>query len=254
VAGDVGERIEDVEVTLSMLGNRFYRVIWAPGNHELWWHPSEDPALRGESRYQHIARLCRSLGVISPEDPFPVYLGREGPVTIAPLFLLYDYSFRQPGVESAAEALELAYAAGIVCADEFRLHPDPYPTRAAWCEARVESTKRRLDTIDQTMPTVLVNHFPLTPEPTKILRHPEFSIWCGTTRTADWHRRYRAQVVVYGHLHIPRTTFEDGVRFEEVSLGYPAEWRSRQRSVEPMRCIFRGVKFRHAGHRGAGEL
>jgi len=29
--------------------------------------------------------------------------------------------------------------------------------------------------------------------------------------------------VVYGHLHIPRTTFEDGVRFEEVSLGYPYE-------------------------------
>jgi hypothetical protein len=29
----------------------------------------------------------------------------------------------------------------------------------------------------------------------------------------------------YGHLHIPRTTWEDGVRFEEVSLGYPREWR-----------------------------
>ena len=28
--------------------------------------------------------------------------------------------------------------------------------------------------------------------------------------------------VVYGHLHIPRTTWEDGVRFEEVSLGYPS--------------------------------
>jgi hypothetical protein len=29
--------------------------------------------------------------------------------------------------------------------------------------------------------------------------------------------------VVYGHLHIPRTTWQDGVRFEEVSLGYPRE-------------------------------
>ena len=33
--------------------------------------------------------------------------------------------------------------------------------------------------------------------------------------------------MVYGHLHIPRTTYEDGVRFEEVSLGYPREWRRR---------------------------
>jgi hypothetical protein len=39
--------------------------------------------------------------------------------------------------------------------------------------------------------------------------------------------RFRAQAVVYGHLHIPRTTWHDGVRHEEVSLGYPREWRRR---------------------------
>ena len=32
---------------------------------------------------------------------------------------------------------------------------------------------------------------------------------------------------VYGHLHIPRTTVHDGVRFEEVSVGYPREWQRR---------------------------
>jgi hypothetical protein len=30
------------------------------------------------------------------------------------------------------------------------------------------------------------------------------------------------------HLHIPRTTWYDGVRFEEVSVGYPREWRRRK--------------------------
>jgi len=39
--------------------------------------------------------------------------------------------------------------------------------------------------------------------------------------------RFGAVVAVYGHLHIPRTTFYDGVRFEEVSVGYPREWRRR---------------------------
>jgi hypothetical protein len=34
-------------------------------------------------------------------------------------------------------------------------------------------------------------------------------------------------VAVYGHLHIPRTARYDGVRFEEVSLGYPREWGKR---------------------------
>jgi hypothetical protein len=69
----------------------------------------------------------------------------------------------------------------------------------------------------------LVSHFPLTREPTRALKHPEFAQWCGTERTADWHLRFGARAVVYGHLHIPGTTWQDGVRFEEVSLGYPEE-------------------------------
>ena len=120
-------------------------------------------------------------------------------------------------------ALERAHAAGIVCVDEFLLDPHPFPSREAWCAARVRETERRLGEVEPPLPAVLVNHHPLLAAPTRVLRHPEFAQWCGTTRTADWHRRYRATAVVYGHLHVPRTTWHDGVRFEEVSLGYPRE-------------------------------
>ena len=34
----------------------------------------------------------------------------------------------------------------------------------------------------------------------------------------------RALAVVYGHLHLRGTHLRDGVRFEEVSLGYPRDW------------------------------
>jgi 3',5'-cyclic AMP phosphodiesterase CpdA len=77
-------------------------------------------------------------------------------------------------------------------------------------------------------PTVLVNHFPLVREPCDAMFYPEFALWCGTTATKDWHTRYNAICSVYGHLHIPRTTWYDGVRFEEVSVGYPREWRRRK--------------------------
>ena len=40
-----------------------------------------------------------------------------------------------------------------------------------------------------------------------MLFYPEFALWCGTTATADWHTRYNAACSVYGHLHIPRTTW-----------------------------------------------
>ncbi|NUP04351.1 MAG: metallophosphoesterase [Nonomuraea sp.] len=227
VAGDVGELTTDIAWALRLLASRFAKVVWAPGNHELWTTARDPVRLRGEERYRHLVELCRELGVLTPEDPYPVWEGARGPVTIAPLFVLYDYTFRPEGAATKEEALRLAHEAGVVCTDEALLHPDPYPSRDAWCAARIELTEARLAARPGSLPTVLVNHYPLVREPTRILRHPEFAQWCGTERTAGWHLAYDAAAVVYGHLHIPRLTHHDGVPFMEVSLGYPREWQPR---------------------------
>ena len=229
VPGDVAERFADVEWALQLLSGQFARVVWAPGNHELWTHPSDPVQSRSQERYAHLVEPCRSLGVLTPEDRYPVWDGAGGPVTVAPLFLLYDYSFHPPGASDKAEGLARAYAAGVACSDEWLLYRDPYPSREDWCRARIELTRRLLEARDPALPVVLVDHFSLVREPTRVLRYPEFAQWCGTELTADWHARYCAAAVVYGHLHIPRTTWHDGVRFEEVSLGYPREWQARGR-------------------------
>jgi 3',5'-cyclic AMP phosphodiesterase CpdA len=223
VAGDVAEKAADIEWVLRTLRARFDTVVWVPGNHELWTVSTDPVQLRGAARYQYLVSMCRQIGVITPEDPFPLWEGADGPITIVPLFVLYDYSFRPDGITTKAEALALAYETGIVCSDEAVLYPDPYPSRDAWCHARVEATERRLTALPPCTPTLLVSHFPLTREPTRVLKYPEFAQWCGTERTADWHLRFSARAVVYGHLHMPGTTWQDGVRFEEVSLGYPEE-------------------------------
>jgi 3',5'-cyclic AMP phosphodiesterase CpdA len=237
VAGDVGEGVPDIEWALRILSQRFARVVWVPGNHELWTHQADPVQLRGESRYLHLVERCRELGVVTPEDPYPTWEGPGGPAIVAPLFLLYDYSFLPPGISSSREALAQAYDTGIICTDEILLHPDPYESPGAWCAARVAATQARLEARAGGLPTVLINHFPLLQEPTRILRYPVFSIWCGTARTADWHLRYQALAVVYGHLHIPRTTWHDGVRFEEVSVGYPREWQRSPRQPGQLRQI-----------------
>ncbi|GAA2988018.1 metallophosphoesterase [Streptosporangium longisporum] len=227
VAGDVAERTSDIRWALERLGERFAKVIWAPGNHELWTTSGDPSAARGEERYRELVKTCGELGVLTPEDPYPVWEGSGGPATVAPLLLLYDYSFLPDGASTKEEALALAYDSGVVCTDEVLLHPDPYPSLESWCEARVTETERRLEELDPRIPTVLVNHYPLVREPTRALRHPQFAQWCGTERTAHWHRRFHAAAVVYGHLHIPRTTWHDGVPFMEVSVGYPREWSRR---------------------------
>lgn len=240
VAGDVGDMFEDVADVLTLASKRFETVIWTPGNHELWTPPDDPVQARGVSRYEQLVEHCRSIGVRTPDDEYATWRGAGGPAVIVPVFLLYDYSFRMPGMDTKAAALEHAYATGIVCNDEKWLHPDPYPSREDWCWARVEYTRSRLDSCDPALPVVFAGHFPLVRQPTDVLRYPQFAQWCGTELTADWHVRYRAVASVYGHLHIPRLTWYDGVPFQEVSLGYPREWRARSAPPQIMRPVLFG--------------
>jgi 3',5'-cyclic AMP phosphodiesterase CpdA len=227
VAGDVGEKFHDIEWALDLLRKRFAKVVWSPGNHELWTTKDDAVQARGETRYKQIVEMCRSIDVVTPEDPYPVFEGSGDPLVVAPLFTLYDYTFRPEGTFDQVSALAKAHEVGVVCTDEYFLFPDPFPSREAWCEARIAETERRLSEVDPALKTVLINHYPLVREPTRVLRYPEFALWCGTEKTADWHLRFNCAEMVYGHLHIPRTTRHDGVRFDEVSLGYPREWKPR---------------------------
>lgn len=237
VAGDVAERLDDARWALETLASRFERVIWAPGNHELWSMAGE-PAI-GVARYDQLVAMCRRLGVLTPEDPYPLWHGAGGPARIAALFLLYDYSFRPPGAGTKQQALAAAYEAGVVCTDELLLRPDPYPDVNSWCAHRVAATRARLDELRGGPPLVLVNHYPLVREPTRALRHAPFALWCGTDRTAAWHREYDVAAMVYGHLHLPGTLWIDGVPFVEVSMGYPREWSRRTTPPRPTEILLR---------------
>ncbi|AXB43000.1 metallophosphoesterase family protein [Amycolatopsis albispora] len=236
VAGDVGEQVPAIMKTLKMLRDRFAKVIWVPGNHELWTTDRDPVQLRGQARYDELVRRCREIDVLTPEDEFAVWEHGSEPLTIAPMFLLYDYSWRTPAAQGRplSVAMDQAREAGVICTDEYFLHPDPYPTRQEWCAQRLKVTEQRLQQIPADRKTILMSHWPLHRHPTEPLYWPEFAMWCGTTETEDWHLRFRAEIAVYGHLHIPRSTQADGVRFEEVSLGYPREWRKRARGPVPL--------------------
>ena len=235
LAGDVGETEEHLRFALSLLSRRFARLLWVPGNHDLWTIPTKPGDLRGEEKYLRQVEICREYGVLTPEDPFVAWPGEgsgEGQRCIlAPLFLLYDYSFR-PDEIPQEKAIEWAAEENLLCSDEVLLHSDPYPTKEEWCRVRCEQAEPRLAEAAARGPLVLINHFPLRRDLAVLPRIPRFSIWCGTRRTEDWHVRYRAEVVIYGHLHIRSTHERDGVRFEEVSLGYPQNY-APERGIAP---------------------
>jgi 3',5'-cyclic AMP phosphodiesterase CpdA len=225
LAGDVGEDERHLAMAFEYLARRFARLIWVPGNHELWTTSRSPEAARGAARYEMLVQLARSFGVLTPEDPYVLWPGsdRPRPLYIVPLFTLYDYTFR-PDQVPADQVLAWAALDNTVCVDEYLLYPTPYADRAAWCAARVEATEVRLQILPQDCETILINHFPLRRSHAVVPRVPRFAPWCGTRATETWPMQFRARAVVFGHLHVRRSFVEHDVSFHEVSLGYPGQW------------------------------
>ena len=229
VAGDIGERPEHLVFALETLTSRFSRVIWTPGNHDLWCPPDATDRTRGQARYDELVAICRAHGAVTPEDPYVEWPGEPG-TFIVPMFLLFDYTFR-PDEVPIAQAVAWARATGVVCSDEQLLDATPWPSRSAWCHARCDLTETRLRSLPAGARTILVNHWPLRYDLARPPRIPRFSVWCGTRRTEDWAERFHARAVISGHLHFRTTLWRHGVRFDEVSLGYPRDWH-RERGIE----------------------
>ncbi|KAF2763099.1 metallophosphoesteras-like protein [Pseudovirgaria hyperparasitica] len=240
LCGDVGESAEHLEIAFKAATQNFKLVFWVPGNHELYSLPSSSK-LRGEAKYKECVWIARKYGILTPEDDFYRWDGEGGPAIICPIFTLYDYSFR-PAHISRENAVKWAEEADTVATDEFLLHPDPHPTRDAWCEALVAKFEDKLEeAAAEGVPLIIINHWPLRQDLVYIPRAPRFIIWCGTTKTENWHTRFNAKVVVSGHLHVPRTDWKSGVRFEECSLGYPRQWEQVKASGKDVNDLIREI-------------
>ena len=249
IAGDVGENEVHMRLCFEALCPRYAQLLWVPGNHELYTTRRDPCQLRGEARYQWLISLCREYGVLTPEDPWPLWPGGGPPTRIAPVFVSYDYSFGPAGI-SPAQTIEWVAAAGIRPTDERLLFADPHPSKEAWCWARAAHTEARLAAVAPGERIVLINHYPLRADLVRLFRIPRFTPWCGTRLTEEWHRRYPIDVVVSGHLHMRATDWRDGVRFEEVSLGYPRHWRAENGPGHYIRQILPRIPAPPSGRGG----
>lgn len=229
IAGDVGETLDHLRLAFSTTTALFARVWWVPGNHELYTLPTASATgddasplrARGHEKYLQCAEVAREHGVLTPDDDYVRFDAGNGagPVLVCPLFTLYDYSFR-PAHVAREDALDWAREEGVEATDEALLHPDPYGSREEWCSALVRRAEVRLGAArDQSLPLVLVNHWPLKESLVRLRIVPRFMLWCGTKLTEDWPERFGAKVVVSGHLHVRRTDWIKGCRHEECSLG-----------------------------------
>ena len=64
LAGDLGETLEQIDAVFRAVGKKFGRVLFGPGNHELWTTEDGDHAARGTAKYDALIALARSHDVV----------------------------------------------------------------------------------------------------------------------------------------------------------------------------------------------
>ena len=130
----------------------------------------------------------------------------------------------------------LGGASGVRSADEDLLAPDPYTSCDDWCAAR----RGHRDSPGVPAPRRQAHRresLSVAPGPRRPPAHSAVLDLVRYPKTNVWHRRFNIEAVVYGHLHLRSTREIDGVRFDEVSLGYPKQWNQQKTLADYLRRI-----------------
>ena len=197
------------------------------------------PRDRPHARPGALRRTRRDLPATSarltPEDPYPQWPG-EPDTFIVPMFLLFDYRSgprtcrRGRRRLGARERRRLRRRAACSIRSRGR-------RGSAWCQARCAATEARLDALPDRRAHGARQSLAASLRPRAAAAHSALlDLVRHDAPPKTGRAAIRARVVVSGHLHLRTTLWRHGVRYDEVSLGYPRDWRAGARTrVVPAR-------------------
>ena len=205
LAGDVSDDLKLLDWCLGTLASRFKKVLFVPGNHELWVI-REDKRKNSLQKFDDVCAVVESSGA-------SMQVFRERGVSIIPLLGWYDYSFGEPSKELRSVWMDYRacrWPAGFTD-KEVALHFEKLN------EKQIGRTVGKVITYSHFLPRIdLMPGF--IPRESRAL----FPV-LGTVRLEAQLRGLNADLHVYGHSHVNRHVSIDGVSYINNAFGYPSE-------------------------------
>jgi predicted phosphodiesterase len=213
LAGDVTDSRPLLEWCLGALAKRFKKVLFTPGNHDLWVI-REDREKNSLQKFDDVCAAVESSGA-------SMQAFRERGMSIIPLLAWYDYSFGEP-----SEGLRSLWMDYHACR-----WPSGYTEKdvaahfAAFNDKQVSVAGDTVITYSHFLPRIdLMPGF--SPSVNNLL-YPVL----GSARLESQLRKLNPSIHVYGHSHINRHVKIDGVSYINNALGYPSETRITSKSL-----------------------
>jgi predicted phosphodiesterase len=205
LAGDVSHVRQRLEWCLSTLTKCFKKVLFVPGNHELWVI-REDSEKNSLQKFDDVCEVVESSGA-------SMQAFREQGVSIIPLLAWYDYSFGEPSEELRSGWLDYyacRWPSGFT-EEKIAAH------FAAFNNKHVSPEGDKVITYSHFLPRIdLMPGF--IPSVRKLL-YPVL----GSAQLEHQLRRLNSSIHVYGHSHVNRHMQLAGVSYINNAFGYPSE-------------------------------
>jgi Icc-related predicted phosphoesterase len=216
LAGDISGKTNLLVEAFEILRERFQKVLYIPGNHDLWVQDKDDQ--NSLDFFQFIKKIAGNYDICMEPAHF-------GPVSIVPLFGWYDYSFGQP-----SNALLNAWADYVACRwpDDFHATEiTDYFTSIN--EDFLHIKNEFVISFSHFMPRIdlMPGYIPTD----KKMLYPVF----GSNRIEKQIRKLEPDIHIYGHSHFNREVTKEGIKYINNAFGYPHETRI---TAKKLICVY----------------
>jgi predicted phosphodiesterase len=219
LAGDVTDGLRLLDWCLTTLTARFRKVLFVPGNHDLWV-AREGPDKTSLQKFAEVTAVAESAGAATTAF-------RAAGVSIVPILGWYDYSFGEPG--AALKATWMDYRAcrwpngfeAREIAAHFQALNDTPPKVAGDAVITFSHFLPRIDLMPAGLPAENQLLYPVL----------------GSMHLERQLRQLESSIHVYGHSHINRHIEKEGVSYVNNAFGYPNETLITSRQLL---CIYGG--------------
>ena len=213
LAGDVSDTQTQLDWCLSILTKRFKKVLFVPGNHDLWV-VREDSKKNSLQKFDDVCAVAQSAGA-------SMQAFHEQGVSIIPLLGWYDYSFGEPSGELLANWMDYrccrwpnGFTDKDVAAHFAALNYEP-STTAGGKVITYSHFLPRIDLMPEYIPSVHRVLYPVL----------------GSVQLERQLRKLKSGTHIYGHSHVNRQVKIDGVSYINNAFGYPSETRTTSKQL-----------------------
>jgi len=205
LAGDVTDTLRLLDWCLSTLAKRFRKVLFVPGNHDLWVI-RDGREKNSLEKFDDVREVVESSGA-------SMQTFHERGVSIIPLLAWYDFSFGEPSEELKSVWMDFQacrWPAGFTekkIAAHFAALNEGVAGPAGDMVITYSHFLPRIDVMPDYIPLACRFLYPVL----------------GSTQLDGQLRSLNSRMHVYGHSHVNRHVTIDGVSYINNAFGYPSE-------------------------------